>query len=102
MQLVEFLLGNEQFPIYRELTDREEQLLVAALGRDFHFVLEEGEPLDDLLFDVLTRVGASSDFFFTPPNDAAVFGTFEMKDSVVPTPLVGERPRRRGRYPSYH
>ncbi|MDF1552389.1 MAG: hypothetical protein P1P84_04970 [Deferrisomatales bacterium] len=102
MQLVEFLIGSEQFPIYREITDREEQLLAAVLGRDFHFVLEDGEPMDELLFDVLTRVGASSSFFFTPPSDAAVFGTFEMKDVEVPAPSAGVRSRRPGRYPTTH
>ena len=102
MKLVEFLIGDEQFPVYREITDREEQLLAAVLGRDFHFVLEEGEPMDELLFDVLTRVGASSNFFFTPPNDAAVFGTFEMKDAEVPAPPAGNRPRRPGRHPTTH
>lgn len=102
MQLVEFLIGDEQFPIYREITDREEQLLAAVLGRDFHFILEEGEPMEQLLFDVLTRVGASSNFFFTPPTDAAVFGTFEMKDAEVPTPTAGNRPWLRGRYPTTH
>ena len=102
MHLVEFLIGDEQFPIYREITVREEQVLAAVLGRDFHFVLEEGEPMDQLLFDVLTRVGASSNFFFTPPHDAAVFGTFEMKDAEVPTPSAWTRPRRLGRHPTTH
>lgn len=99
MQLVEFLIGKEQFPVYRQISGGEEQLLAALLGRDFHFVLEEGEPMDELLFDVLNRVGASSTFFFTPPTDAAVFGTFELRDAVVPGP---PQPRSRRRHPTCH
>lgn len=102
MRLVEFLIGDEQFPVYREISEREEQLLTAVLGRDFHFVLEEGEPMDELLFDVLTRVGASASLFFAPPGNASVFGTFEMKDTEVPAPPAGGRPRARGRQPVTH
>lgn len=95
MRLVEFLLGSEQFPVYREISGKEAQLLAALLGRDFHFVLEEGEPMDELLFDVLNRLGGSSSFFFTPPTDAAVFGTFELRDAVVPGPPPPARTRQR-------
>ena len=86
MRLVEILIGEERFPVYREISEREEELLRAMLGRNFHFVLEDGEPMDELLFDVFTKFGASSDFFFTPPDDAAVSGTFELRDSEVPSP----------------
>ena len=101
MQLVEILIGAERFPVYREIGRREEELLMAMLGRNFHFVLDAGEPMDELLFDVLATVGASAEFFFSPPENAAVFGTFELKDSVVPSPgdrkLSGWSPRRQQR-----
>jgi hypothetical protein len=102
MQLVEFLIGEECFPIYREITPGEEQMLAALLGRHFHFVLEEGEPMDQLLFDVLTGVGASSDFFFSPPKDAAVLGTFQLRDAEIPEPAPRRHRRRGRRYPTTH
>jgi hypothetical protein len=94
MQLVEFLIGDENFPVYRTVADREVEILKALLGRDFHFELVDGEPMDELLFDVLTPIAVEADFFFVPPPEATVVGTFELKDVEVPTP----EPRRvRGR-----
>lgn len=102
MQLVEFLIGDECLPVYRAVSPGEEQMLAALLGRPFHFVLEEGEPMDQLLFDVLNGVGASSEFFFAPPTDATVLGTFELKDTEVPEPAPRPYRPRGGRYPTTH
>lgn len=89
MEILEFLLGDEHFPVYRTVTDRESEMLRALLGEAFHFELAEGEPLDDLLFDVLAGVTMRADFFFAPPPESSLVGTFELRDVTVPQPAAG-------------
>lgn len=86
MEILEFLLGEEHFPVYRTLTCKESEMLRALLGEAFHFELEEGEPLDELLFDVLSGVTMRADFFFVPPPESSLVGTFELRDVTVPQP----------------
>jgi hypothetical protein len=83
MEVLEFLLGDEQFAVYRTVTPGESEVFRALLGSDFRFPLEEGEPLDDLVFDVLAVVAMRSDFYFTPPPHADVLGTFELRDTTL-------------------
>ena len=94
MELVRFLIGNEHFPVYRTVTKSESQMLRALLGAGFHFELEEGEPMDELLFDVLSGVAMRANFYFAPPPRAALLGTFELRDAVVPSPPAGAHPQR--------
>lgn len=89
MEILEFLLGAEQLPVYRTVTTREAEMLRALLGVPFHFELEEGEPLDELLFDVLSTVAMRADFYLSPPADASVLGTFTLRDARIPAPSAG-------------
>ena len=86
MQLVEFLIGEERFPVYQSVADSEVQVLRALLGTNFRFELVDGEPMDELLFEVLTPIAVRANFFFVPPPESNVVGTFEMRDVRVPTP----------------
>ncbi len=94
MTIVEFLLGADELPVYRAVEDPEIRVLEALLGRDFRFELVDGEPVDALLFDVLARVSIRPDFYFTPPPDAVLLGTFQLRDRP------GGRPERRRRAPA--
>ncbi|MHB8763670.1 MAG: hypothetical protein ACYDA8_04925 [Deferrisomatales bacterium] len=98
MDIVRFAIGEECFPIYRTLTRRESRMLRALLGDGFVFPLTDGDPLDKLLFDVLTGVGQRSDFFFALPPEGHLLGTFALPDDEVPAPP----PRRRGRRAPLH
>ncbi len=91
MELVRFLVGEEQLPIYRTVDDNESQILRALLGSGFQFELRDGEPMDELLFDVLARLGMGADFFFSPPSGASILGTFEVMDAAIPN-SGSERP----------
>ena len=84
MEIVEFLIGEAKVPLYRSVTPPEAELLRALLGAEFHFALEEGEPLDELLFDALSALAMRADLFFTPPPESCVLGTFELHDVVRP------------------
>lgn len=86
MEVLEFLLGPEQLPVYRSVTPNESRVLRALLGSAFRFPLEEGEPLDDFVFEVLSALAVRSDFFFSLPLDADLLGTFELRDADLPTP----------------
>lgn len=83
MEILEFLIGDEQFPVYRTVTPREADLLRTLLGASFHFELEEGGAMDELLFDVLANVAMRADVFFARPPDASVLGTFALRDASV-------------------
>ncbi len=83
MECVKFLLGASQLPFYRTVSEGESQMFRALLGRGFHFELEEGEPLDELLFDVLSGVAMRAEFYLEPPADAALLGTFELHDAAA-------------------
>jgi hypothetical protein len=96
MEILEFLIGEEQLPIYRTVHDSESEILRALLGAGFCFELRDGEPIDELLFDVLAGVGMRADFFFSPPEGASILGTFEVVDAAIPAPtfeLHRSRPR---------
>jgi hypothetical protein len=92
MEILEFLLGSEQLPVYRTVTPKESEVLRGLLGNDFHFPLEEGEPLDDLVFDVLAALAMRSDIFFALPPEADVLGTFELRDAALPAVPARSRP----------
>jgi hypothetical protein len=92
MEILEFLIGDEQLPVYRTVTPSEAQLLRALLGAEFHFELEEGEPLDELLFDVLAAVAMRADFYSVPPAEASVLGTFELRDGIASAPIKRRAP----------
>ena len=89
MQLLQFLIGEESFPVYRTVEDREVRILRALLGADFCFELADGEPMDDLLFQVLSPIAVTADFFFVPPPDSTIVGTFELRDAEIPAPQRG-------------
>jgi len=94
MEILEFLIGEEQLPIYRTVDGSESQILRALLGAGFCFELRDGEPIDELLFDVLAGVGMRADFFFSPPEGASILGTFELVDAAVPIPMSEPLPMR--------
>lgn len=96
MEIVEFLIGDEKFPLYRSVTPPEAELLRALLGADFHFALEEGEPLDELVFDALSTLAMRADLFFTPPPASSVLGTFELHDVIRPPASRSSAPRLAG------
>ncbi len=83
MDMVEFTVADGLFPMYRALTPSESQMLRALLGEDFRFPLEDGEPLDELLFDVLAAGGMRAGLLFSLPPDARVLGTFELRDGTA-------------------
>ncbi len=98
MELVCFLVGDGQLPIYRTLALNESQILRALLGSGFEFELREGEPMDELLFQVLAGSGMGATFFFSPPEGASVLGTFEVLDAAILDP----RPAQRSPKPRVH
>lgn len=99
MEILEFLIGDERLPVYRTVTAHESEMLRALLGQEFHFELEDGEPLDELLFEVLSTLAMRADFFLSLPPDASVLGTFSLRDASLPRPgpRTASRPGRRGR-----
>lgn len=102
MKMLEFLLGEEQLPIYRTVTPQESEVLRALLGADFRFPLVDGEPLDDLVFSVLAAMAMRSDVYFTPPLQADVLGTFELRDASLPMPATPPPLPRRPLRPRTH
>jgi hypothetical protein len=83
MELVRFLIGSTNFPVYRTITKNESEMLRALLGAGFHFQLEEGEPMDSFLFDVLSAVAMRAEVYFAPPPHSLLLGTFELHDAAV-------------------
>ncbi len=81
MEMLRFLLGAEQLPVYRTVTEHESEMLRALLGSGFYFELEDGEPLDGLLFDARSGVAMRAQVYFALPPGAFVLGTFELRDS---------------------
>ncbi len=95
MKLVRFLLGSEELPVYRTVTDQEDEVLKALLGGGFRFELVDGEPVDELLFDVLARISIVPDFYFAPPDGARVVGTFSLRDGATAAPALDAWPWER-------
>jgi len=99
MDIIEFTIADGLFPLYRALTPSESQLLRALLGEDFRFPLQDGEPLDELLFDVLAGGGMRTGVLFSLPPDARLLGTFELRDGAAsPAAAGGQEPRG----PTFH
>ncbi|MBE0616866.1 MAG: hypothetical protein IH608_02910 [Proteobacteria bacterium] len=94
MDIIEFQVADGLFPLYRVVTPGESQMLRALLGEDFRFPLEDGEPLDDLLFDVLAAGGMRSGILFSPPPEARLLGTFELRDGFLAGAPAGTIQRR--------
>jgi hypothetical protein len=80
VEVIRFTPAEGLFPLYRTLSSRESQVLRALLGQDFLYPLVDGEPMDELLFDVLAPVNMSAHFFFACPAGAHLLGTFELRD----------------------
>lgn len=100
MELLRFDLGEEGFPVFRTLSERDSRMLRALLGAGFEFELVDGEPMDAFLFEVLCRVATEADFLFAAPAGASVLGTFRLRDACVPAPpprASRARPRLRPR-----
>jgi len=104
VDVIRFLPAEGLFPLYRTLSPDESCMLRALLGDDFLFSLRDGEPMDELLFDVLAPAGMSAQFFFSCPEGAHLLGTFELRDDRVRLPArapLGRR-RQRGRKDGVH
>ncbi len=82
MEFLKFLLGSNQVPLYRAVSERESEMFRALLGRGFHFELDEGEPIDTFLFEALSGVAMRANLCLSPPEDAAILGTFELRDRL--------------------
>lgn len=80
MDVIRFRPADGLFPLYRSLSPGETSMLRALLGEDFVFPLIDGEPMDELLFDVLAPAGMSAHFYFSRPAGARLLGTFELRD----------------------
>lgn len=80
MDVVRFFPTEGLFPLYRTLSPGEGHILRALLGEDFLYPLVDGEPMDELLFDVLAPAGMSAQYFFSCPEGAHLLGTFELRD----------------------
>jgi len=95
MDVIRFFPAEGLFPLYRTLSPGESHMLRALLGEDFLYPLEDGEPMDELLFDVLAAAGMSAEYFFSCPEGAYLLGTFELRDGRAPRPEgVGPNGRR--------
>ena len=96
MDVIRFFPAEGLFPLYRTLSPGESHMLRALLGEDFLFPLVDGEPMDELLFDVLAPAGMSAQFYFSCPDGARVLGTFELRDGRAGAPTgAGPGPRAR-------
>jgi len=84
MNIVQFLVGSDNFPIYRTVSSDESDMLRALLGEKFCFGLEEGDPMDEFLFSVLSQVAINSSCFLSPPPKANLIGTFKLRDGKIP------------------
>ncbi len=93
MDVIRFRPADGLFPLYRTLAPGETRMLLALLGDDFVFPLVEGEPMDDLLFDVLAPAGMSAQFYFSCPEGAHLLGTFELRDGRAGTAARRSRSR---------
>jgi len=80
MDVIRFFPAEGLFPLYRTLSSEESRMFRALLGEDFCFPLVDGEPMDELLFDVLAPAGMSAQFYFSQPEGAHLLGTFELRD----------------------
>lgn len=83
MDVIRFFPAEGLFPLYRTLSSGESHMLRALLGEDFLYPLVDGEPMDELLFDVLAPAGMSAQYFFSCPAGAYLLGTFELRDGCV-------------------
>jgi len=86
MDVIRFFPAEGLFPLYRTLSQGESRVLRALLGEDFLFPLVDGDPMDELLFDVLAPAGMSAQFFFSRPEGAHLLGTFELRDGRAQAP----------------
>ena len=98
MDVIRFFPAEGLFPLYRTLSPEESHMLRALLGDEFLFPLVEGEPMDELLFDVLAPSGMTAQFYFSCPEGAHLLGTFELRDGSAGPPARAEP----GRQPRSH
>lgn len=85
MKIVKFLVGSNDFSVYRTVAGDEADMLNALLGDDFCFGLDDGDPMDDFLFNVLSQAAMGSTCYLIPPPNANLIGTFKLSDGRMPS-----------------